>query len=247
MALLKAQAGDPARTIATAEFELWRDFYPWLRDAYELRVLDGYDPNDRPAAAVIRDKLAEVATAGEFWWVEQSRAGAEQEWSAAATEFFADPMVHTFDEQTLGACHMIRVLPLAEGVSLAEADTAGGPIQLRAATLGPAQVGAPLHLVLYWQAEAPVEASYTVFTQLFDSAGVMVAQQDNLPVNGLAPTDTWQPGVVVRDPYRLAVPAGAAAGDYQLQIGLYDAGGRRALTLRDGSTTDHLTIPVHVQ
>ena len=107
------------------------------------------------------------------------------QWSAAATQFFAEPTVHLFDEQTLGACHMVRVLHLPEDVTLAEAKTDRRPHSLRAATLGPAQVGAPLQLVLYWQAETPVAASYTVFTQLFDPAGAMVAQQDNLPVTGL--------------------------------------------------------------
>jgi hypothetical protein len=90
----------------------------------------------------------------------------------------------------------------------------------------------------------PVDLSYTVFAQLLDSAGRLVAQQDNLPVRGLAPTDTWQPGVVVRDPYRLQIPEDTPAGDYRLIVGLYTEAGRVPLTLTDGSTNEFFPISV---
>ncbi|HXF61404.1 MAG TPA: hypothetical protein VNK95_07295, partial [Caldilineaceae bacterium] len=129
---------------------------------------------------------------------------------------------------------------------LLTASAAGGPIRLDHLAIGPAQVGEALRLVLYWRAETPVTGRYTVFTQLFDPSGALVAQQDNWPVQGLAPTDTWQPGALVRDPYTLAIPADAAPGRYRLLVGLYDATGRRALTLADGNTADHLAVPVEV-
>jgi hypothetical protein len=91
-----------------------------------------------------------------------------------------------------------------------------------------------------------VTARYTVFTQLFDPAGTLVAQQDNWPVAGLAPTDTWQPGALIRDPYQLPLPDGSASGTYQLWVGLYDEHGRRTLTLANGREEDHLVLPVLV-
>ena len=39
-----------------------------------LVVVDGYSPDDGPAEVVKADKLAELARAGEFWWVERSSA-----------------------------------------------------------------------------------------------------------------------------------------------------------------------------
>jgi hypothetical protein len=60
-------------------------------------------------------------------------------------------------------------------------------------------------------------------------------------VMGMAPTNTWQPGIVVRDPFRLDLPG---AGSYTLHVGLYDESGRRTLTLADGSAADHMTLPV---
>jgi hypothetical protein len=132
------------------------------------------------------------------------------------------------------------------GTALAQADTQGSPIALRAFAAAPAKSGQPLRFVLYWQTAAPVTASYTVFTQLFDAAGRMVAQQDNLPVQGLAPTDTWHPDQIIRDAYTLALPPDAVAGAYTLQIGLYDASDRRNLKLADGTQADHLALPLRV-
>jgi len=77
-------------------------------------------------------------------------------------------------------------------------------------------------------------------------SGVMVAQQDNLPVEGLAPTDTWTPGAVIRDPYHLSLPPGSVplGETHQLHVGLYNEAGRRSLTLADGTTADHVTFPI---
>jgi hypothetical protein len=108
------------------------------------------------------------------------------------------------------------------------------------------QVGGTLRLVLYWHTQAPVTARYTVFTQLFDATGTLVAQQDNWPVTGLAPTDTWQTGALIRDPYQLTLPANTAPGTYQLLVGLYNEGGRSPLILADGRESDHLELPVVV-
>jgi hypothetical protein len=101
--------------------------------------------------------------------------------------------------------------------------------------------------VLYWEALAPVNESYTVFTHLVGPDGQMVAQQDNLPVMGLAPTDTWAVGKLIRDPYQLPLPATSGVGNYQLLVGLYTAAGRQSVTLADGSTADQVAIPVTVQ
>ena len=76
----------------------------------------------------------------------------------------------------------------------------------------------------------------------------MLSQQDNLPVQGLAPTDTWHPGTVVRDSYDLPFPPDAAAGPFRLFVGLYDDDGRRAnWTLPDGTTADHITLAVEAE
>lgn len=252
LTLLQVEAGGVNRTVVTQQPEVWRDLYPWLRHDYDFVVLDGYIPDGDPGEEVVA--RANALLNQEFWWVERGDIPFSPTSPVEARDrYFAQPQVHVLEEQTLGACRLTRVLA-AQGAPLATASVAGGPLHLNHVALGPAQVGRPLQLVLYWHGDAPIEARYTVFTQLFDPAGALVAQQDNWPVHGLAPTDSWTPGVWVRDPYTLPIPADAAesaaesatAGDYQLWVGVYDEAGRRPLTLQDGSSADHITIPVTV-
>ena len=236
---LRAQSEWPNQMLVSDQIEVWRNFYPWLRDEYEMKIIDGYDPYDRPWATMIAERLDAVVQDREFWWIVQT------ETPSHAQEYFAQPNVHIIDQQQLGACQIARVVRLNEA-PLAVADAAGGSIQLLHYETERPQVGAPLHLVLYWRADRKVTASYTVFTQLLDPAGQLVAQQDNLPVEGLAPTDTWQPDRLIRDPYRLTLPPNASPGLYELLVGFYDADGRRTLTLPDGTTADHLSLPIEV-
>ena len=74
----------------------------------------------------------------------------------------------------------------------------------------------------------------------------LIAQQDNLPVEGLAPTNTWQPQTVIRDPYRLLIPENAPEGTYRLHIGLYNEDGRPMLQLPDNRVQDYLEFPISI-
>jgi 4-amino-4-deoxy-L-arabinose transferase-like glycosyltransferase len=103
-----------------------------------------------------------------------------------------------------------------------------------------ARPGGTLHLTLHWQSTGLVTRPYTVFTHLIDAQGLLVAQQDNWPMQGQWPPTCWQRGEVVVDPYAILLPAEMAAGDYTLYAGLYDAqdgtrltsNGRDVVTLR---------------
>lgn len=248
VAYLREQAPLPGDAILTQQNEVWRDFYPWLRGDYGIRVLDGYNAQDRPAEEIVLERLQDLP-AGEFWWIERSDAPPSGTSPLAArTLFFAQPDVRLIEELTFGACTLYRGLRLADAPPVAQAQVDGGPIRLLHLASTPAKVGAPLYVVLYWQSDAPVQDDYTVFTQAIDGAGSLVAQQDNMPVEGLAPTTTWQPGALIRDPYRLEMPAAAQPGAYRLLVGLYDAEGSRSpMALPDGTTTDHLSFPLQVE
>jgi mannosyltransferase len=80
--------------------------------------------------------------------------------------------------------------------------------------------GETLLLTLYWQALAPVQKRYTVFTHLLDENGQIQAQMDSEPQGGGYPTDRWAVGEVVTDNYALTV-AGSASGTHLLEVGMY--------------------------
>jgi hypothetical protein len=251
--LLTQEAGWPDPLIVTQQSEVWRDLYPWLADDYEFYVVDGYVTSYEFSDEALR-RVNEI-TDREFWWVSNAAMPYTRESPPDVHDrYFAQDDVFRIEEQSAGDCRLERVIrfsdlrPLAVASGVAtEGSGDGGPIVLEHATLTPVQVGGTLRLVLYWHTQAPVTARYTVFTQLFDPTGVLVAQQDNWPVGGLAPTDTWRAGELVRDPYQLTLPPAAAPGNYMLRVGLYDERGRSTLTLADGSETDHLALPVLVE
>jgi hypothetical protein len=96
--------------------------------------------------------------------------------------------------------------------------------------------GETLLLTLYWQALAPMEVRYTVFTHLLDADNQVVAQMDSEPQGGGLPTDRWTVGQVVADNYALTVGADAAPGPYLLEVGLYYLPTLERLPVRDPDT-----------
>lgn len=108
----------------------------------------------------------------------------------------------------------------------------------------PTEITPTLTLTLTWQAVQPVEDDYTVFVHVLAQDDVKVAQRDSRPCNGDCATNTWQPGEIVLDRYRLDLPAGAVPGPYRLALGLYllESGERAAVVARDDRTV-FLDVP----
>jgi 4-amino-4-deoxy-L-arabinose transferase-like glycosyltransferase len=102
-----------------------------------------------------------------------------------------------------------------------------------------ARPGDTLLVTLQWQTSAHMSVDYTVFTQLWDSAGQVSAQLDSQPASGTRPTSGWKSGDVVLDRKALLLPPDLPPGDYTLQVGLYDLGTLQRLTLtQPGSAQD---------
>ncbi len=101
----------------------------------------------------------------------------------------------------------------------------GDQILLLGYDLGETQVapGETLHLTLYWQAQAGMDVSYTVFTHLLDGDERIWGQVDSIPVQGTYPTSDWLPGEVVADEYTIPVSPDAPPGTYVIEVGMYDA------------------------
>lgn len=77
-------------------------------------------------------------------------------------------------------------------------------------------------------------ANYTVFVQLLNNAGQVVAQIDLPPLAGAAPTTTWLPGEILTDPYSLSLPPDLSPGRYRLITGLYDPASGARLPVSSG-------------
>ena len=87
---------------------------------------------------------------------------------------------------------------------------------------------------------------YTVFAQVLDETGRLVAQHDSPPGNGSRPTPGGVAGEYLRDEHLLAVREDSYTGDGQIIVGLYDAGTGVRLTLPDGRDAFTLPVPLAV-
>ena len=99
-----------------------------------------------------------------------------------------------------------------------------------------------IELTLYWQSLQPVSDSYDVFVHLLDENGQIVAQLDQKPIGGLAATDVWLPGDIIRDPLQLLLPPDLASGDYELRIGVYLRESGKRLPVSGGKDIDNALI-----
>jgi hypothetical protein len=100
--------------------------------------------------------------------------------------------------------------------------------------------GETLRLTLYWEALAPMEESYTVFAHVLGEGTQVWAIGDGVPVSGLAPTFTWEPGEIVEDPHDLTIGQTTPPGVYDVEVGLYllQTGKRLKLLADDGFPLD---------
>ena len=117
------------------------------------------------------------------------------------------------------------------GYELTPADTTG------------VHAGDTLIVELFWEPAATTEIDYKVFVHLIgppDAEGVSLwAQDDHPPQQGRASTTFWVPDTLLRDVYRLEIPADAPVGEYQLTTGFYDpATGERITGIAGDSTSD---------
>ena len=56
-----------------------------------------------------------------------------------------------------------------------------------------------------------------------------MTQEDHTPLRGERPTRGWLQGEVITDRYDLVISPDASAGDYSVEVGLYEKAGERWL------------------
>ena len=109
-------------------------------------------------------------------------------------------------------------------VAWREVDLRFGDLRLRSygVTDPPPAWGRDGGVLLAWEALGPVEEDYSVFLHLYDAHGHRIAQGDSLMVDhALRPTSDWEPHIAKRALYHLEVPPATPAGQYTLELGVY--------------------------
>lgn len=81
--------------------------------------------------------------------------------------------------------------------------------------------GQQLYLQTHWVIQRDFAEDYTIFAQLFDASGKLVAQKDGRAMNAQFSTKWWREGDFVLDERMLDLPANLPAGNYTLLMGLY--------------------------
>ncbi|MDX1416819.1 MAG: hypothetical protein R3293_21635 [Candidatus Promineifilaceae bacterium] len=92
-----------------------------------------------------------------------------------------------------------------------------------------------LSITLYWTSIAPVSENYDAFIHLVDKNKQIVAQTDDQPVGGLAATNLWRPGDIIRDSRTVTLPENLPTGTYELHVGVYlrESGQRLPISSED--------------
>ena len=83
------------------------------------------------------------------------------------------------------------------------------------------KAGVDLSLTLYWQTTRPLQTDYTIFVQVLNEAGVLVAQNDSQPLYGYFPTSQWPPEEIIPDRLTIPLPADLPPGVYTVIAGMY--------------------------
>lgn len=123
----------------------------------------------------------------------------------------------------------VKLLPEA-GTPVQMVDTAfTGGLHLEGFTLPEVvRSGEPLPVTLFWRADAPPQADFSVFVQALNPEGRKVSQWDGAPADniGRLPATAWPTGW--RGTHRVLLPPPAwtagehTAGDYVVIVGMYD-------------------------
>jgi uncharacterized membrane protein len=95
--------------------------------------------------------------------------------------------------------------------------------------------GGSVVLTLYWQADAPFDKNYTVFTHLLGPDETVLVNADHTPPK---PTLGWVPNEIIADSVNLTIPPNLPPGSYAIEVGLYDAAdpAYQRLPLAEGQT-----------
>jgi hypothetical protein len=96
-------------------------------------------------------------------------------------------------------------------------------------------LGEPVTLTLHWRGLRRMDVNYSVSAQLVDPEQRKAAQHDGWPLDGAAPTTSWEPGQTLVDAHELPVYGDALPGAYDVRVAVY--------AFEDGEVTHVPVIP----
>jgi hypothetical protein len=125
-----------------------------------------------------------------------------------------------------------------------------GVIALEAGMVEPQVApGGVVRMAFQWRSPVPIEDSFKVFTHVVGPDGMLVAQHDDIPGDGLYPTNTWEPDEAIVDRYAIRLPEDIPPGRYEVRLGLYDevSGLRLRVTAGEGDPLEGYVIGGYVE
>jgi hypothetical protein len=215
------------------------------RDLPEL----GWIEEAKPAPLITRRIAALESTASGIWVVTETAPKSPSNGVEATLD---RSLVQLGDEQ-FGPFRLLRYATNPASVQfrpLAARFADGIELTGFAVPDRPIQPGHTLNVVLAWRADPNVETrrDFTVFVHLVASDGSLVAQHDDPPASGYAPTTSWRPGQVVYDDHAIAIPADTPNGLRAVQVGLYlPSTGQRAPLLGPNGKSAGDTVDLDVE
>ncbi len=105
--------------------------------------------------------------------------------------------------------------------------------------------GEPYLLWLEWRANGTPRTDYTVFVQVLNADGELIASGDAPPLNGDYPTRLWEAGEQIWDRKEFVIPKDTPAGNYRLLVGLYDPITGARMQLLEGG--DFVEMPLAIR
>jgi hypothetical protein len=107
----------------------------------------------------------------------------------------------------------------------------------------------PMTVTFYWRPLHWPSARVAMFVQVVDSLGNVVARSENEMLQKRYPTQRWPIGSVLTDTWRVPLPAETNAGDYSLEVAVFDnySGNRFSVRGPEIVPTDRIELgPVRV-
>ena len=224
-----------------------------LNNPLQKPLFDYYQPRGLPAFYLpdgvpledprTRQELADLALRYPRLWLVMFGNPAEYDPTGFLERWLGAHAFKTYSRGYVDASLSLYMMPNASTVIRRPLSaTIGDNIRFVGYDLDRAEIapGQTLQLTLHWQSQSPIPNRLKVFTHVIGGINPATqspvwAQFDGEPVGGSRPTNGWQVGETIDDLYGLELPSNIPAGEYTLEIGMYDPVTLARLPVRDGA------------